>query len=86
MATGTLQVSGNPTAAGVYIDDVLRGIPPLTITGIPQAVHTVEGDKEGYQRYLAQISILGGNHNSIEYHPLTLPIAIKAPFLHFSGH
>ncbi len=58
--TGTLQVASNPPAAGVYLDDVLRGITPLTITGIPQAVHNVEVDKEGYQSYQTQIYIWGG--------------------------
>jgi hypothetical protein len=47
--TGTLAVTTEPAGAQVYIDDVLRGTSPATISGLVIGPHTLRIEEEGYR-------------------------------------
>jgi len=57
---GSLFVDSVPSGAAVSVDGNYRGVTPLTITDLPAGQHTVSLVNEGYQEYVTEIEIKGG--------------------------
>ncbi|MCX6688887.1 MAG: PEGA domain-containing protein [Methanoregula sp.] len=58
--TGQLYAYSTPGGANVYIDNVYRGITPLTLRDIPAGSHTVMFRLTGFQDYSTVANVNGG--------------------------
>jgi hypothetical protein len=58
--TGNLYVASNPTAANLYVDNVLKGTTPRTVTGLSVGNHAVKVTKSGYNDYSTTKYIYAG--------------------------
>lgn len=58
--TGNLYVASNPTAANLYVDNVLKGTTPRTVTGLSVGSHAVKVTKSGYNNYITTKYIYAG--------------------------
>ena len=57
---GTLSLASTPAGAAVYIDSVVQGSTPLTVTGLAPGVHQVKLTSSGYQDYLGSVALSPG--------------------------
>jgi len=64
-STGGFTVSSTPSGASVYVDNVLRGITPLTMTDIPAGSHTLLIQQSGYQDYVSTVQVNSGATNTV---------------------
>ena len=58
--TGTLSVVTNPPGAQVFVDDVMRGLSPANIPGLPAGQHNLRLEKSGYRNMTVPVSIEAG--------------------------
>ena len=58
--TGKISVSSNPSGANVFLDNVLKGTTPLTITGVRIGNHSIKLTKSGYRDYLTSVIVKSG--------------------------
>lgn len=54
---GTLQVTSDPQGANIFLDNVCRGVTPLTIPSVEAGTHTLLLRLQGYNDYSSSISI-----------------------------
>ena len=59
-STGTLQVSSDPLGANIFLDNVCRGITPLTISAVEAGSHSFVLRLPGYTDYSSPITINPG--------------------------
>jgi PKD repeat protein len=62
--TGTLSVSTEPAGARIYVDDVLRGTSPATVSDLSAGSHTLRFEREGYTKMTVPVQITGGTTTS----------------------
>lgn len=58
--TGQIFAYSTPAGADVYVDNVYKGISPVTLTNIPAGSHTIAFKLIGYQDYSTVASVTGG--------------------------
>jgi len=63
--TGTLSVSSTPAGANVFVDNVLKGVTPITLTNIPMGDHKILLRLNGYQDYTITQQVNAGAANTI---------------------
>ena len=63
--TGTLSVSSTPAGANVFIDNVLRGVTPITLADIQTGDHQILLRLNGYQDYTVTQLVNAGATNTI---------------------
>jgi PKD repeat protein len=56
--TGSLSVTTLPAGAKVYADEVMVGVTPATIPGLPAGPHTIHLVKDGYEDLVATVTII----------------------------
>lgn len=66
-ATGGLMIASSPSGADTYIDDLYRGITPVTVTDLTAGTHTIRISATGYVDYSATTTVTSGQ---------TTPLAI----------
>ena len=59
--TGTIAVSSDPSGAMIYLDGSYKGVTPLTISDVPEGVHTVKLTKSGYKDYWETVHVSAGS-------------------------
>ncbi|HVN65988.1 MAG TPA: PEGA domain-containing protein [Methanomicrobiales archaeon] len=59
-ATGTLSVASAPSGANVLVDNVFRGVSPVTLDGIPPGTRTVKLQLSGYRDWSMEIQVQAG--------------------------
>jgi hypothetical protein len=59
-STGTLQISSDPLGANIFLDNVCRGITPLTISTVEGGSHTLVLRLPGYTDYSSPVTINPG--------------------------
>jgi hypothetical protein len=57
---GSLQISSTPSDAAIYVDGVLQGPTPKTVSGLSPGSHAVRLTKSGYNDYSASITVVAG--------------------------
>lgn len=62
-ALGQLVISTIPTGANVYLDDEYVGTSLVTLANIPQGIHEIRLEKQGYPVYTEQMEVLAGKQN-----------------------
>lgn len=58
--TGQVFAYSTPSGANVYVDNIYKGITPVTLSDIPAGSHTITFKLIGYQDYSTVASISGG--------------------------
>jgi len=58
--TGQITIVSTPPGAGLYLDNVFRGITPLTLSDIPEGPHTVTAKLGGYADTTQTVTVTGG--------------------------
>jgi len=58
--TGQITVVSSPPGANLYLDNVFKGITPLTISDIPQGSHVVMAQMGGYAEATQTVTVTGG--------------------------
>jgi hypothetical protein len=73
--TGILSISSTPSGANVYVDNNLRGVTPLTLTGLSAGAHAVQVQMSGYQAYVETVQVNAGATNTVNtvLNPSTQP-------------
>ncbi len=88
-SVGTLAISSSPSAAEVYVDNVFRGYTPLTLTDIPPGSHAITLSLAGYQNWLGNVQVSGGQTTSVQGtlipNPTTVPTTKSPGFGVFAG-
>lgn len=56
---GSIAVTSDPSGAGVYLDNAIKGITPVTLDNIQNGQHTVLLRHEGYQDFIREITVMG---------------------------
>ena len=80
--TGSISVTSSPGGAQVYIDNVYRGVTPLTLDGIPTGTHQVRLALAGYNDYSTTVELGAGSTSSVSasLSPIQTPGTGTAPF------
>jgi len=65
--TGGLMIASSPSGADTYVDDLYRGITPVTVTDLTPGDHTIRLSATGYVDYTATTTVTSGQ---------TMPLAI----------
>jgi tetratricopeptide (TPR) repeat protein len=55
---GNLTIKTTPPGAMIYVDDNLRGISPVTLSGLRSGGHQLKGTKEGYKAFIQQVMVI----------------------------
>ncbi len=78
---GTLSVLTNPSGANVFLNNVFRGISPLTLIEVPPGNPTVMIRLAGYQDYSTNVAINGGQVTEVQANLTknTVPTTTVAP-------
>jgi len=74
--TGTLQVSSDPQGANIFLDNVCRGVTPLTITSVETGAHSLLLRLQGYNDYTSSVTISPGQ--SLQVQAALSPIPTQA--------
>lgn len=65
ISTGTLEINSNPVNVQVYLDDLYKGITPVTLTGVPVGDHTILLRLTGYQDWSSPVTITPGGQQIV---------------------
>jgi len=57
---GGVSVSSVPSGGNVFVDNVYRGVTPVTLTGIPAGTHTIRVQLQGYRDFSMEVQVVGG--------------------------
>jgi len=63
--TGDLYVSSTPSSALLYVNDIYRGMTPITVYGLNTGYHNIRVTKFGYQDYFTTVYISAGQTTSL---------------------
>jgi hypothetical protein len=58
-AYGSLAITSDPEGANVYLDNVIRGITPVTIDAVPNGRHAVLLRLDGYEDFSREVVVTG---------------------------
>jgi hypothetical protein len=64
--SSSVAISSSPPGANVMVDNVYRGLTPLTLTDIPAGAHTVTLQMAGYQNSVQNVVITPGQATMIQ--------------------
>ncbi len=78
---GQLTIGSVPEGAGIYLDDVYRGVTPLTLVDIPAGSHSVLLRLDGYQDWQSLISVAAGSSTDVSgtLTPVPSPVPTSPP-------
>jgi len=62
---GQITVRSSPSGANIYVDNVYKGLTPLTLVEIPQGGHTVLLKLNGYQDWQSTVNVAGGSSSDV---------------------
>ncbi len=62
---GAVSLISDPAGANVYIDNIYRGITPVTISDLATGTHTILLRKEGYQDWITTVDLSAGSSVSL---------------------
>jgi len=68
---GTIVIQSSPATANIYLDNLVKGVTPLTINNVPNGAHVVLLRLYGYQDSSSTINVLGDTQT---INPTLIPI------------
>jgi hypothetical protein len=78
--TGEIVVTSSPAGANIFLDNVFRGISPLTLADIPDGSHTVTVRMDGYTDQVQAVTVTGTTVTQVIVSLAAIvPTATKAP-------
>lgn len=84
--TGSLAVSSDPSSAAVYLDNIVRGATPVTLSGLDPGTYAVKLVRTGYPDYASsetimagQVTVLNVNLSSRQAQAATPALAAQPP-------
>ena len=83
--TGTLDVSSTPSGANIYLNSVLMGQTPLSLTNVSEGNHTLNLTKEGYNDYVAIVGVTVNQTTTVNATLTALPLPITTGTLAVSS-
>lgn len=63
--TGSISASSSPSDAEMYLDNIFKGLTPITLDSITPGTHTVLIKLSGYQDYSSQVQVTAGQTTQI---------------------
>jgi hypothetical protein len=57
-AYGSIAITSDPAGAGVYLDNAIKGITPVTLDGVSNGAHTILLRLDGYQDYSSTVTVV----------------------------
>jgi hypothetical protein len=63
--TGSISIVSSPSGAEAYLDNVYRGMSPLTLDAVTPGTHSVLLRLDGYQDWQSQVSVTAGQTTQI---------------------
>jgi hypothetical protein len=85
VTTGSVAVTSTPAGANVYLDDVYKGVAPLTVTDVAAGEHRMTVRAPGYQDMTVMVTVISGQSTPVSVSltavppPTTQPTATKSP-------
>jgi hypothetical protein len=81
--SGTLEVTSVPPGAQIMVDNLFRGVSPLTLTGLSPGNHTIMLQSTGYNQYQQQVDVVAGTQMTMNaiLEPVPTPAPTKAALL-----
>ncbi len=78
--SGTLAVTSVPSGAQIMVDNMFRGVSPLTLSDLSPGSHTITLQSAGYQQYQQQIDVVAGTQMTMNavLEPVPTPAPTKA--------
>jgi hypothetical protein len=73
--TGAIAVSSSPSGADVYVNNIFRGLSPLTVESLTPGVYTVLVRLSGYQDFMSTVSVSAGQTAQVS--AVLIPAAIQ---------
>ena len=70
LASGTIEISSEPSGAEVTVNGIVKGVTPIRVTGVPRGRATVKFRLDGFAEEIRELAINAGDVQ-------TLPIALK---------
>lgn len=77
---GTVQVTSTPPGAGVYLDNEYKGTTPVTINEVPAGTHSVEVRRDGYERWISQVTFSKGSAGTLTASLVPVPATLPVTF------
>ena len=74
---GQITVRSSPSGANIYVDNVYKGLTPLTLVEIPQGGHTILLRMNGYQDWQSTVNVAGGSSSDVT--GTLSPAAVASP-------
>jgi hypothetical protein len=56
-AYGSVAIASEPPGANVYLDNIIKGISPVTIDAVPNGRHTILLRLDGYEDYTSEVKV-----------------------------
>jgi hypothetical protein len=60
ITNGVITVESNPAGAYIYLDNVFKGVTPLSLVNIPQGTHAILLRLSGYQDWQSSVNVPSG--------------------------
>ncbi len=76
-STGNIVISSSPSDATVYVDNVIKGITPLTIN-VENGAHVVRIQKVGYYESKTDVNVMGENE-TVDVELVSIPVTTTTP-------
>jgi hypothetical protein len=62
---GQITVRSSPSGANIYVDNLYKGLTPLTLVGIPNGGHTILLRMNGYQDWQSTVNVAAGSSTDV---------------------
>ena len=62
---GQITVRSSPSGANIYVDNLYKGLTPLTLVGIPNGGHTILLRMNGYQDWQSSVNVAAGSSTDV---------------------
>jgi hypothetical protein len=62
---GQITVRSSPSGANIYVDNLYKGLTPLTVVGIPNGGHTILLRMNGYQDWQSSVNVAAGSSTDV---------------------
>jgi len=80
-AFGSIGITSEPPGASVYVDNVIKGITPLTLDGVPNGGHAILLRLDGYQDYTDSVIVMADARqvNAVLVSKAATPQPVQSP-------
>jgi hypothetical protein len=77
--TGQIIIVSTPAGAELFLDNIFKGITPVTLSDIPQGSHVVMVKQTGYTDSSQTVTVTGGQSTPVAISLMAIPTTTKTP-------